>query len=574
MLTVDALVLSLVAQIVSAYPQPAAAPAPAAAAAAVPRLGAVASETDICSRIGIEVLERGGNAADAIVATQLCVGVTGMYHSGIGGGGFATVRSKRGEYEFIDFREAAPAAAFEDMFTPPCSNCAFSLFGGLASGIPGELRGLEYIHKHYGSLSWKELVMPAVNVARHGFRVNEDLMYYIGSETFMATDPSWAIDFAPNGTMVTLGQTMTRKRYADTLELIANEGPDAYYHGHVAAATIRALQSSNGTMTLADLADYTVKIRPISNITYRGYKVHTGSAPSGGAIVSSILKIIEGYDMSRSASLNLSTHYLDEAFRFAYGQRTLLGDPDFLDIAAYQESMYSEATAAQIRDLIQPDRTLDVAAYNPAGYEVLTDSGTSASVASDRSGLTIALTSTINTRWGSRVMVPETGDILNNQMNDFSIPHTINDFGYIPTEANFIRPGKRPLSSIAPTIVEYPNGEVYISHAAAGGSQIITEVAQHLWRVLDQEMTTAEALAAARMHDQLSPNKVAFEAANPERGITGWDDQTTDFLSSLGSVVAHLDRAGTSGQGLRILPNGTFEAASEPRQLNSGGYAV
>ncbi|PBP19326.1 N-terminal nucleophile aminohydrolases (Ntn hydrolases) [Diplocarpon rosae] len=518
MLTVDALVLSLVAQIVSAYPQPAAAPAPAAAAAAVPRLGAVASETDICSRIGIEVLERGGNAADAIVATQLCVGVTGMYHSGIGGGGFATVRSKRGEYEFIDFREAAPAAAFEDMFTPPCSNCAFSLFGGLASGIPGELRGLEYIHKHYGSLSWKELVMPAVNVARHGFRVNEDLMYYIGSET--------------------------------------------------------ALQSSNGTMTLADLADYTVKIRPISNITYRGYKVHTGSAPSGGAIVSSILKIIEGYDMSRSASLNLSTHYLDEAFRFAYGQRTLLGDPDFLDIAAYQESMYSEATAAQIRDLIQPDRTLDVAAYNPAGYEVLTDSGTSASVASDRSGLTIALTSTINTRWGSRVMVPETGDILNNQMNDFSIPHTINDFGYIPTEANFIRPGKRPLSSIAPTIVEYPNGEVYISHAAAGGSQIITEVAQHLWRVLDQEMTTAEALAAARMHDQLSPNKVAFEAANPERGITGWDDQTTDFLSSLGSVVAHLDRAGTSGQGLRILPNGTFEAASEPRQLNSGGYAV
>ncbi|CAL3973668.1 unnamed protein product [Diplocarpon coronariae] len=563
MFRLDALLLGLAAQVVSAYPQE-----------AVPKLGAVASEADVCSKIGADILKSGGNAADAVIATQLCVGVTCMYHSGIGGGGFATVRSKRGEYEFIDFREMAPAAAFQDMFTPPCSNCNFSLIGGLASGVPGELRGLEYIHNKYGSLPWKQLVMPAVNVARHGFRVNEDLIRYMGSETFMATDPSWAIDFAPNGILVSLGQTMTRKRYADTLERIADQGPDAYYHGEVAAATIQALQRSEGTMTLADLANYHVKTRPMTSFTYRGYKVYTGSAPSGGAIVGSIMKIIEGYDMSSSANSNLSTHYLNEAFRFAYGQRTLLGDPDFLDIGAYQENMYSEATAAKIRDMIQPDRTLEVEAYNPLGYEVLTDSGTSASVASDQSGLTIALTSTINTRWGSRVMVPETGDVLNNQMNDFSIPHATNDFGFIPTEANYIRPGKRPLSSISPTIVEYPDGGVYVAHAAAGGSQIITEVAQHLWRVLDQNMTSAAALGSPRMHDQLSPNEVVFEYSNEALGIQGWDNQTTAFLASLGSVVAHTERARTSGQGLRILPNGTFEAASEPRQVNSGGYAV
>lgn len=232
------------------------------------------------------------------------------------------------------------------------------------------------------------------------------------------TDKTWAIDFAPNGTRLGLGDTMTRKRYADALECIANEGPDAYYHGAQAIATINALQASNGTMSLADLANYTVKIRPTSDITYRGFKLHTGSAPSSGAVVSSVMKIIEGYDMSTPSKLNESVHYLDEAMRFAYGQRTLLGDPTFLsNLTSYQHGMYSEATAAEVRGLIQPDATLNVSAYNPSGYEILTDDGTSATVASDKSGLTIAMTSTINTIFGSRLMIPETGVIMNNEMN-------------------------------------------------------------------------------------------------------------------------------------------------------------
>ncbi|KAL3426640.1 gamma-glutamyltranspeptidase [Phlyctema vagabunda] len=536
------------------------------------KLGAVASESSVCSEIGIDILKEGGNAADAIIATQICVGVIGMYHSGIGGGGFMLVRSKNGSYEFIDFRETAPAAAFQSMYV---NNTDASLYGGLAPGTPGELRGLEYLHKNYASLPWKHLFQPSIKVAREGFAVTEDLVKYMGSSTFMVTDSTWAIDFAPNGTRLGLGDIMTRKRYADTLELIGEHGADAYYTGAIANATIVALQKSGGTMSLADLANYTVEIREPSNATYRGYKISTGTAPSSGAVVLSVMKTIEGYDMSSPSVINASTHYLDEAMRFAYGQRTLLGDPAFqTNLTDYQQRMYSDASAAEVRSLISDTTTFNNSYYNPATYGILTDSGTSASVAADKSGLTIALTSTINTIFGSRLMVPETGVIMNNEMNDFSIPNTVNAFGYSPSPANFIEPFKRPLSSISPTIVEYPNGTMYISHASAGGSRIITEVIQHLWHVLDQNKTSAEALAEPRMHDQLSPDTVSFEYASETYGIKGYDNGTTSYLKSLGANVAFVAVGSTTAQGLRLLPNGTFEAASEPRQLNSGGFVI
>ncbi|KAF4624466.1 hypothetical protein G7Y89_g13705 [Cudoniella acicularis] len=544
------------------------------------KLGAVASESSVCSNIGIDVLKEGGNAADALVATQFCVGVIGMYHSGVGGGGFMLVRSKNGSYEFVDFREMAPAAAFESMYSPPLSNTNLSLYGGLASGVPGEVRGLEHLHKNYGSLPWKHLLQPAIKLARYGFNVTEDLVRYMASATvgtydFLTYDEMWALDFAPNGTRLGLGDVMTRKRYANTLESIAEYGGDAFYHGAIANATITALQRSNGTMTLSDLANYTVQVRQPSNITYRGFKIHSGSAPSSGAVVLSTMKIVEGYDMSTPFALNLSTHYLDEAMRFAYGQRTLLGDPSFLsNLTTYQQKMVSEQTAEEIRSQIEEFHTLNASAYNPAGYGILTDDGTSAVVAADKSGLTIAVTSTVNTLFGSMVMVPETGVIMNNEMNDFSIPNTTNAFGYIPSEANFIQPFKRPLSSISPTIVEFPNGTVYLSHASAGGSRIITEVIQHLWHVLDQNMTSAESLAQPRLHDQLSPNTVSFEWGSELFGIQGYSNETTAFFREIGANVAFIAPGSTTAQALRRLPNGTFEGAGEPRQLNSGGFAV
>jgi gamma-glutamyltranspeptidase/glutathione hydrolase len=533
-----------------------------------------------------------------LVATQFCVGVIGMYHSGVGGGGFMLVRSSTGKYEFIDFREMAPAAAFEEMYSPPLSNSNYSLYGGLASGVPGELRGLEHLHKNYGSLPWKHLMQPAIKLARYGVPVSEDLVRYMKQAIgtgydFLTYDETWAIDFAPNGTRLGLGDTITRKRYANTLESIAEFGPDVFYCGAIANATITALQKSNGTMTLQDLADYSVQIREPSHINYRGYNIHSGSAPSSGAVVLSTMKIIEGYDMETPSNLNLSTHYLDEAMRFAYGQRTLLGDPTFSpNITAYQEKMVLEKTAQEVRGKIEKYHTQNVSAYDPSGYGILTDDGTSALVASDWTGLTIAITSTINTLFGSQLMVPETGVIMNNEMNgrptillllhrdtnslslDFSIPGTVNAFGYSPSPANYVKPHKRPLSSISPTIVEQSNGEMYLSHASAGGSRIITEIIQHLWHVLDQKMTSAESLVQPRMHDQLEPNVVSFEYGSELLGIKGYNNETVAYLEADGSAVSWIVPGSTSAQALRRMPNGTFEAAGEPRQLNSGGFAV
>ncbi|KAK7961575.1 Gamma-glutamyltransferase [Apiospora aurea] len=544
-------------------------PPPYNNSSSIPELGAVASESSVCSRIGTDLLEAGGNAADALVGTVFCVGVIGMMHSGIGGGGFMLVRAPDGTYEFIDFREVAPAAAFEDMYK---NNTDASLYGGLASGVPGELRGLEYLHTNYGALPWAQVMAPAIKVARDGFRVTEDLVRYMntvsGDGKFFTEDPSWAIDFAPHGYRVKLNETMTRKRYADTLEVIAKEGPDAFYRGAIAKATVAALQAANGTMTTDDLKNYTVALRKPSNITYRGYKLTACGAPAGGSVALSALKIVESYDgFGDDSQLNLTTHRLDEAIRFAYGERTSLGDPSFLDgILEYQDSMLSDATTAEIHAKISDTTSRNVSYYDPKGIESLETPGTSYVGTADKSGLAISLTTTINTLFGSQVMVPETGVIMNNEMNDFSIPASSNAFGYIPSPANYIRPGKRPLSSISPTIVESADGKLYLVVGSAGGSRIITATIQNIHHVLDRNMTTPQALAQPRLHDQLVPDQVSFEYS--------YDNGTVAYLKGLGHNVTWVAPGQSTAQALRMLPNGTFEAAGEPRQANSGGFAV
>ncbi|KAL1845440.1 hypothetical protein Daus18300_014536 [Diaporthe australafricana] len=532
------------------------------------KLGAVASESAVCSNIGIKLLEQGGNAIDAMVGTTFCVGVIGMYHSDLGGGGFALVKSPNGTYECVDFRETAAASYYEAMYV---NNTDLSLYGGLAAGVPGELRGLEYLHKKYGTLPWKTVMQPAIDVAHDGFEVTADTVRYIASVSnpgFLTQDPSWAIDFAPNGTIVQLGQTMTRKRYAATLETISNEGAAAFYEGAIANATITALRASGGTMTLDDLANYTIAIRDAVDIDYRGYKATACSAPSGGEVALSILNIVNGFDgFGDPAQINLTTHRLDEAFRWSYGLRVNLGDPSFVsNLTQYQANMLSDEAAAEIRSKISDTATFNTSYYDPNGIDILSDNGTSHIAAADQSGLSVSITTTINTIFGSRVMVPETGVIMNNEMNDFSTPGSTNAFGYAPSEANFIRPGKRPLSSISPTIVEYPDGGLFFISGSAGGSRIITATAQIIYNALDRNMTAAEALAEPRMHDQLSPNVLSFEYA--------FDNSTTAFLAGLGHTVQWVAPGSSTAQAIRRLPNGTFDAAGEPRQLASGGFTI
>ncbi|KAI2702137.1 transcriptional regulator family: Fungal Specific TF [Penicillium roqueforti] len=530
------------------------------------KLGAVASESSICSRHGSDILEKGGNAADALVATQFCIGVVGMYHSGIGGGGFMLVRSAKGDYEFIDFRETAPAAAFEDMYK---GNEDASIYGGLASGVPGEVRGLEHLHKKYGSLPWSTVVQPAIHTARHGFPVTEDLVKYMASavgtgEDFLTKNPTWAIDFAPNGTRLGLGDTITRRRYADTLETIARRGADALYSGPIAETMINALQSENGTMTLEDLKNYTVAIRDISQINYRGYKITSTSAPSSGSIAMSILKILGTYKdfFTTEQSVNLSTHRLDEAMRFGYGERSNFGDPLFVDgMAKYEKEILEQSTIDDIRSKISDVRTQNVSVYDPAGLESLDTPGTSHIAVADHTGLAISVITTINLLFGSHIMVPETGIIMNNEMNDFSIPGSSNSFGYIPSVSNYVRPGKRPLSSITPAIVERPNGKLFLIAGSAGGSRIITATVQNIIHSIDQGLSAAKALAKPRLHDQLIPNQVSFEYT--------YDNATVASMKARGHNVTWVAPGQSTAQLIRVLPNGTFDAADRSSKFKS-----
>ncbi|KAK6518168.1 hypothetical protein TWF506_005328 [Arthrobotrys conoides] len=532
--------------------------------------GAVASETDVCSQVGIDLMKKGGNAADAMVGTVICVGTIAMYHSGVGGGGFMLIRSPKGEYEFVDFREMAPAAAYEDMFV---NRTELSVYGGLASGIPGELRGLEYLHNKYGKLSWKDCLEPSIRFARDGFVVNKDHIKYFelvrasAPSFFLTEDPAWALDFAPNGRLVRLGETMYRKRFANTLEIVANEGVDAFYRGPLASAMIRELQATGGSMTLEDLQAYKLAHRKPSHITYRGRRIWSTSAPSSGAVTQSVLKILEGYpDFADPAKRNESTHLLVEAMRFGYSLRAELGDPDFVEgLDAYQQSMISPELAEEIRSKICFTRTLEVKEYNPKGLESLDTPGTAQMSTADASGLAVSLTTTINLLFGSTVMIPETGVIMNDQMNDFSIPGSSNAFGFIPSPANFIRPFKRPLSSITATIAETADGKLDFVVGAAGGSRIVSSTIQNIINMVDRGLNIQETLREPRLHDQLTPNTCVLEWS--------FDNSTAAYLSSLGHVISYVPDAQSAAQGLRQLQNGTFEAAGEPRQKNSGGFA-
>ena len=277
----------------------------------------------MCSQIGIDLLTAGGNAADALVGTLFCVGVLDCHHSGIGGGGFALARSANGTFKTIDFRESAPAAAHEDMFK---DNVLGSLFGGLASGVPGELRGSEYIHKKYGRLPWRQVLAPAIALAAEGFEVSEDFAKAMdeseerGGYEFLSKEKVWAVDFAPNGTRVGRGDRITRKRYAKTLKAVALQGVDALYRGWRADAIVETIRKTNGTMTAKDMSEYSIISRDVVGILYRGYRIHASGAPASGSVVLSALKILEGYNLEDTPLSHLNLHRAIEATRFGYGK--------------------------------------------------------------------------------------------------------------------------------------------------------------------------------------------------------------------------------------------------------------
>ncbi|KAL0956594.1 hypothetical protein HGRIS_002731 [Hohenbuehelia grisea] len=478
------------------------------------RHGAVASENKLCSNIGVDVLKAGGNAVDAAISTTLCIGVVNMFSSGIGGGGFMTVRippktkGSKSEVFTIDFRETAPALSNSSMYIRDPN---LSRFGGLSVGVPGELRGLQEAHRRWGTLPWSQLVRPSAELAK-GWRVDAELAKRVTwFPELMLENPDWSSIFAPTGTYVREGDIIRRTNLSRTLEIIASKGPDAFYRGPIADSIIRKIRATGGIMTHADLANYSVKVDKALEGTWRGRKVYTSRAPTSGPVLLHMLNLVDKYDFSGRTSLN--THRMVEILKFGFSARTRICDPDFINSTAKIDQIPTREYADLIYANITDDRTHTSDYYRPE-YDIKIDHGTSHSSVIDKDGMAVAITSTVNLIFGSEVMDTETGIILNDEMDDFSTPGVPNAFGLWPSPHNYPAPGKRPLSSTAPTIIEHPDGSFYLAIGGSGGSRIFGAVFQTLLN-LDWDMDVSQAIEFGRLHHQLYPTELDIDSTYP-----------------------------------------------------------
>ncbi|KAF5386012.1 hypothetical protein D9615_002522 [Tricholomella constricta] len=527
--------------------------------------GAVATENKRCSEIGVQVLKDGGNAVDASVGAAFCVGVVNMFSSGIGGGGLMTVRlppsipGGPSEVYTIDFRETAPALANSSMFH---DSPELSRFGGLAVAVPGEVLGLEEAHRRWGKLSWERLVRPSVELAK-GWKVDRELGRRIPwFPELMLNNPDWSAIFAPNGLLLREGEIIRRTNLSRSLTLIAKDGANAMYKGPIGDSLVRKVRASGGILSYADLENYSVKIRPALKGTYRGRKIYTTHPPSSGPVLLHMLNLLEKFDVKERDVLTI--HRFVEILKFGFASRTKICDPDFNNNTARMDTISTKEFADLIAKNITDDRTHSPEYYNPE-YDVTTDHGTSHTSVVDKDGMAVALTSTVNSVFGSQVLDPETGIILNDEMDDFSTPGIPNGFGLWPSPFNYPAPGKRPLSSTTPTIIEDHDGSFSLAVGGSGGSRIFGAVFQVLLN-LELGLDLSSAIEYGRVHDQLYPLMLDVDNVYPREIIDG--------LRTLGHNVTVLDvnRVAAVVQAVARV-NGKLFAASDSRKNGiAAGY--
>ena len=484
---------------------------PLAAPAVEAEHGMVVSAHRLASEAGVHILQVGGNAVDAAVAVGYALAVVDPCCGNLGGGGFMTIHLADGRETFINFRETAPAAASAGMYLDGDGRPIDELSrnGYLAVAVPGTVLGLDRAAAEYGRLPRATLMAPAIGLARDGFVLSPaDTDILDGKAERFGKDPAAArIFLRPDGSRFEPGDRLVQADLAATLELIAKEGPNAFYKDPVAAAVAKASGENSGILTSRDFAEYTVTETAPLSCTYRSHLIVSAPPPSsGGTTICEILNILEGYDMTASGFRSAgSVHLMVEAMRRGYRDRnTFLGDPAF--VTNPLERLLSKAYAASLRDEIEHGRgSPAVGQSGPEKPET-----THYSIV-DGEGNAVAVTYTINGSFGADVVAPGTGFFLNNEMDDFTVKAGVpNLYGLVQGEANSIAPGKRPLSSMAPTLVE-KDGRLVFVLGSPGGSRIITAVLEAVMNIVDYGMTPQEAVDAPRLHYQGQPDQVYFE---------------------------------------------------------------
>ena len=529
--------------------------------------GMVVSQRMIASEVGAQILKDGGNAVDAAVATGLALAVVLPRAGNLGGGGFMIVHLKdKNETIAIDYREKAPAGAFRALFLDEEGNydkkkAQFSL---LSAGVPGSVAGFHHALINYGTLSWEEILKPAIKLAEEGFEIPHDLANTLASKRYRArlssNEAAAKVFYKEDKSLYVAGEILIQKDLARTLTLLSELGPDAFYKGEIAALIVKEMEKNGGLITLQDLKNYNIVEREPLVGDYKDYKiVSMPPSSSGGTHLIQMLNMLEEFPIKEMGFGSAeSIHILAEVMKRAYADRSkYLGDTDFYKVPS---SLTSKEYAKSLNAFISGDKITpsdEVSPGNPYPYE---SPDTTHFSVMDSSGNAVSNTYTLNFSYGSGMMIPGTGMLINNEMDDFSSkPGTFNGYGLLGSEANAIEGNKRPLSSMTPTII-FKDNEPYMVFGSPGGSRIITTVLQVALNVMDHDMNIAQAVHSPRIHHQWLPEVLMIES--------GFGADTERLLNEKGYK---LYPSTTMGSVQAIMKEGNyFYGSADPRRPSAG----
>ncbi|RRT87878.1 gamma-glutamyltransferase [Empedobacter falsenii] len=522
--------------------------------------GAVVTAHPEASKVGVEILKKGGNAIDASIAVQFALAVVYPNAGNIGGGGFLVYRDSKGKTDALDYREKAPLKASEDMYWDKNGNAItdLSLYGQFAAGVPGTVDGMVKAHEKYGKLNWKELVQPAINLAQKGFKITKqqaseltnkhnDFVKYNSKTNALTSKSSWKE-----------GDLLIQKDLAKTLKLIQKKGRAGFYEGKTADLIVREMKRGNGIISHEDLKEYqSVWRTPVSG-NYKGFKVISMPPPSSGGIaLVSLFQSIEDYPINKWGFQADSTiQVMVEAERRVYADRAEhLGDPDFIKVP--QKQLLDKSYNVNRMKDFSFDKATPSSAIKAGEIIGKESMETTHYVIVDKDGNAASVTTTLNNSYGSLVVVEGAGFLLNDEMDDFSVkPGTPNLYGLVGGKANAIEPSKRMLSSMTPSILE-KDGKLFMVVGTPGGSTIITSVFQAILNVVDFGMTMQEAVAAPRFHHQWLPDQIDYEP-------NAISENVRESLKQKGYTLKERKPYGRV-EGILVNTNGTYQAGADPR---------